>query len=143
MMILNDLPVPFRNGSLDSQIDRVLDDAIQSVNRWSQACDPACNVYEDEEGFTVQMAVPGLDFNQLEVQVENQVLRVKGERSNDGSEKRTWYARGIGMGAFSSSFRLPDYADEEKAKASYKQGLLTITFPKREQAKPRQIRIEG
>jgi HSP20 family protein len=143
MMILNELPIPFRNGSLDSQIDRVLDDAIQSVNGWSRTYDPACNVYEDEEGFTVQMAVPGLDFNQLEVQVENQVLRVRGERSNDGSEKRTWYAQGIGMGSFSSSFRLPDYADHEKAKASYKQGLLTITFPKREQAKPRHIQIEG
>jgi HSP20 family protein len=143
MMIVNELPVRFRNGSLDSQIDRALNDAIQSVNQWSKRWDPACNVYETDEGFTVQMALPGWDASELDVQVENQMLCVKGGRSVDGSEQRTWYEQGIGMGPFSSSFRLPDYADLEKARASYKHGLLTITFPKREEAKARHIQIEG
>jgi HSP20 family protein len=143
MMILNELPVPFRNGSLDSQIDRVLSDAIQSVNQWSKRWNPACNVYESDEGFTVQMALPGWDSKELDVQVENQTLCVQGKRSSDESEQRTWYERGIGTGPFSSSFRLPDYADQEKVRASYNQGLLTITFPKREEAKARQIQIDG
>jgi HSP20 family protein len=50
---------------------------------------------------------------------------------------------GIGAGAFSCSFTLPDYADRDKSVASYKQGLLSITFPKREEAKPRSIMIES
>jgi HSP20 family protein len=138
----NQVPVLFHNGSVESQIDRLLDDAIQSVNGWSTSWDPACNVFEDEQGFRVQMALPGFDVNQIGVQVENNVLRVKGERKRDESEGRRWYVQGIAEGTFSCSFKLPDYADHEKSTASYKQGLLTITFPKREEAKPRQIMIE-
>ncbi|MGD9725883.1 MAG: Hsp20/alpha crystallin family protein [Nitrospiraceae bacterium] len=143
MMILNESPVPFRNGSLDSQIDRVLSDAIQSVNQWSKQWNPACNVYENDEGFTVQIALPGWDAKEIDVQVEDQILCVQGGRNSDESEQRIWYERGIGTGPFSSSFRLPDYADQKNAKASHNQGLLTITFPKREEAKARHILIDG
>ncbi|WHZ28871.1 MAG: hypothetical protein OJF51_003669 [Nitrospira sp.] len=136
------LPVLFHNGSAESQIDRLLDDAIQSVNGWPQSWKPATNVFEDEQNFSVQMALPGLDANQIDVRVENNVLQVKGERKHDESEGRRWYRHGIEEGAFSCSFKLPDYADHEKSTAAYRQGLLTITFPKREEAKPRQIMIE-
>jgi HSP20 family protein len=139
----NQLPVLFHNGSIESQIDRLLDDAIQSVNRWPQSWDSAYNMFEDEQAFTVQIALPGLDVNQIDVQVENNILRVKGERKDDESEGRQWYTRGIEGGAFSCSFKLPEHADYEKSTASYKQGLLTITLPKREEAKPRRIMIES
>ena len=139
----NQLPVLFANRSAESQIDRLLNDAIHSANQWSQSWSPACNVFENKEGFTVQMALPGLEANQIDVQVENNVLRVKGERQHEESEGRQWYMHGIGAGAFSCSFTLPDYADSDKSVASYKQGLLSITFPKREEAKPRSIMIES
>lgn len=141
MVVLNQLPVVFRNGSIDSQIDRLLDDAIQSVNEWSRSWEPTCNVFEDEQGYTVQMALPGLEAAQINVQVENNILCVKGERTRETSEGRRWHMRDIEEGTFSCSFKLPDYADYEKSTALYKQGLLTITFPKREEAKPRQIMI--
>ena len=142
MVVLNQLPMVYRNGSFDVQIDRLLDDAIQSVNEWSQLWDPTCNVFEDEEAFTVQMVLPGLDASQIDVQVERNMLRVKGERKPDAPEGRTWYERNIEEGTFTCSFQLPDYVDYEKSTASYTQGLLTITFPKREEAKPRHIMIE-
>ena len=142
MVVLNQVPVVFRNGSVDSQIDRLLDDAIQSVNEWSRAWDPTCNVFEDEQGFTIQMALPGLEGNQINVQIEDNMLRVKGERRGGMSEQRKWHSRGIAEGAFSCSFKLPSYVDHQKSTASYKQGILTITFPKREEAKPRHIMIE-
>jgi HSP20 family protein len=137
----NQVPVLFHNGLGESPIGRLLDDAIQSVNGGSQSWDPACNVFE-EQGFTIQMALPGLDVNQIDVQVENNTLRVKGERKRDESEGPRWYVQGITEGTFSCSFKLPDYADHEKSTASYRQGLLTITFPKREDVKPHQIMIE-
>lgn len=143
MMVLNQPPVIFRNGSVESQIDRLLDDAIQSVNECSQPWDPTFDVFEDEEGFTVQMALPGLEANQIGVEVENDMLRIKGERKHGTSEGKTWYARNIASGMFSCSFRLPDYVDHEKSMAAYKQGLLTVTFPKREEAKLRRIKIES
>lgn len=142
MVLLNQLPVVFGNSSMDKQIDRLLGDAIQSVNEWSQSWEPSCNVFEDEEGFTVQIALPGLEATQIDVQVENNMLRVKGERKSDASEGRTWYARDIKEGTFSCSYRLPAAVDHEKSTASYKQGLLTITFTKREEAKRRHIMIE-
>lgn len=70
------------------QIEYLFDDAIRSVNGWSQSWDPVCNVFEDDQSFTVQMALPGLDVNQIDVRVENNVLRVKGERKRDESEGR-------------------------------------------------------
>jgi HSP20 family protein len=139
----NQLPVLFANRSAESPIDRLLNDAIHSVNQGSQSWNPACNVFEHKEGFTVQMALPGLDANQIDVQVENNVLRVKGERKQEESERQQWYMHEIGAGAFACSFTLPDYADRDKSTASYKQGLLTITFPKREETKPRAIMIES
>ena len=142
MVVLNQVPVLFRNSSIDAQIDRLLDDAVQSVSGWSQAWDPSCNVYEDEASFTIQMALPGLDPQQIDVQIEDAVLRVKGERRADTLEGRKWYSRDIAEGAFSCSFKLPAYVNQEKSTASYKQGLLTITFPKRDEAKARRIAIE-
>ena len=142
MVVLNQLPMVFHKGPFDLKIDRLLDDAIQSVNEWSQLWDPTCNVFEDEEAFTVQMVLPGLDASQIDVQVERNMLRVKGERKPDAPEGRTWYERNIEEGTFTCSFQLPDYVDYEKSTASYTQGLLTITFPKREEAKPRHIMIE-
>lgn len=143
MVVLNQLPAAFRDGSVDLQIDRLFDDAIQSVNEWSRPWDPTFDVFEDEQGFTVQMALPGLEANQIDVEVENDMLRIKGERKHDTSESKTWYARNIVAGTFSCSFRLPDYVDHEKSTAAYKQGLLTVTFPKRKEAKLRRIKIES
>ena len=138
----NQLAVLFPQGSEESQIDRLLHDAIHSVKQGSQSWSPECNAFEDGHGFTVQLALPGLEANQIDVQVEHNVLRVKGERKHEESEGRQWYMHGIGAGAFSCTFKLPEYSDREKSTASYKHGLLTITFPKREEAKPRAIMIE-
>jgi HSP20 family protein len=139
----NHLTVLFPEGSEDSQIDRLLHEALHSVNQGSHAWTPACNAFEDEQGFTVQLALPGVDANQIDVQIEHNVLRVNGERKHEDSEGRQWYRHGIGAGVFSCTFTLPECADREKSRASYKQGLLTMTFPKREEAKPRTMRIEG
>ena len=136
------LPVLLHNGSAESQIDRFLDEAIQAVSEWSEGWDPTCNIFEDPDGFTVQMALPGMESSRIDVQVENNVLRVKGERKSETSEQARWYTRSIPEGAFSCSFKLPAYVDHEKSTASYRHGVLTIAFPKREEARPRRIMIE-
>lgn len=136
------LPVLFHDGSAESQIDRLLDEAIQAVSKWSEGWDPACNIFEDTDGLTVQMALPGMESNRIDVQVENNVLRVKGERRSETSEQTKWYTRNIPEGAFSCSFTLPASVDHDKSTASYRHGILTITFPKREEAKPRRVMIE-
>lgn len=137
------LPVSSRNGSVESQIDRLLDEALQAASRWSTNWDPTWNIFENPDGFTVQLALPGLDPSQIDVQVENHVLRVKGERKNETSAQTRWYTHSIPEGAFSCSFKLPAYVDHERSAASYRHGVLTIAFPKREEARTLRIMIDG
>ena len=143
MTLVNQLPVLFRESAFNTQIDRLLADAIGTISGWSSTWEPNCNVYEDENGFCVQIALPGMEVNDIDVHVEDNTLRVKGERKDEASEGRTWYTREFLQGPFACSFRLPSYVDGHTSTASYKQGILTISFPKREEAKPRRIMIEG
>jgi HSP20 family protein len=88
------------------------------------------------------VALPGLDRKDIGIVFDDGVLTVKGEGKRDDSSKRTYFAREIESGDFSRSFRLPNNVDPVKVSASYKEGLLTIEIPKREDAKPRQIVVE-
>jgi HSP20 family protein len=141
MMVLNQFPAVFRNGSLESQIDRLLDDAIGSVNGGSRPWTPAYNLFEDAQGLTVQMAIPGWDANQIKVEVVNNELHVTGERPAEAAEQRTWLVRNLPEGSFKWSCRLPASVDTARSTASYTQGILTLHFPIRDEAKPRQIAI--
>ncbi|HEY3197016.1 MAG TPA: Hsp20/alpha crystallin family protein [Nitrospirales bacterium] len=123
-------------------VDKFLDDALQATNN-HKLWNPPCNTYEDEQGFWVQAAVPGLDRKDINIVFEDGVLTVKGEAKEDEKPlNRTYFAREIGWGDFSRSFRLPNNVDPTKVSASYKEGLLTVQIPKREEAKPRQIVVE-
>jgi HSP20 family protein len=103
---------------------------------------PPCNAYEDEHGFHVEVAVPGLNRDDMEIVFEDGVLIVKGERKSESPDgNRRYFAHEIGWGAFSRSFRLPTYIDPEKVSASYKDGILMMALPKREEAKARRIEI--
>lgn len=123
-------------------VDKFLSDALRTVSGealWA----PACNAYEDEHGFWIQAALPGMERKDIEIVLEDGVLTLKGERKGESSDSnRTYFAREIGWGSFSRSFRLPTNVDPNKASASYKEGVLTIELPKREEAKPRRITIE-
>lgn len=143
MMMLNQFPAVFRNGSLESQIDRLLDEAIGSVNGGSRSWTPAYNLFEDAQGLTVQMAIPGWDANQIKVEVLKEELHVTGERPPQAAEQKTWLVRNLPEGSFRWSCQLPASVDTTHSTASYTQGILTLHFPTRDEAKPRQIAIAG
>lgn len=123
-------------------VDKFLSDALRTVGAeavWA----PACNAYEDEHGFWIQAALPGMERKDIEIVFEDGVLTLKGERKDEDSDSnRTYFAREMGWGPFSRSFRLPTNVDPNKVSASYKEGVLTIELLKREEAKPRRIMIE-
>jgi HSP20 family protein len=128
---------------VDEQMDRLLNEVIGTLSGRALAWAPACNTYEDEQGFWVEAAVPGFDQKDIEIAIEDGVLTVKSELKNDTPEpNRNYFVREIGRGAFSRSFRLPSSADPNKVSATYKQGVLTIALAKREEAKPHRITIE-
>ena len=141
MMLLNQFPVVLRNGSFDSHIDRLLDEAVGAVTEGARSWTPAYNLFEDQEGFTVQIALPGLAAHQIKVEIANNQLHVAGERPADVTEHRMWLVRNLPEGTFNWSCRLPASVDPSRSTASYTQGLLTIRFPKNDEAKPRQIAI--
>ncbi len=126
----------------DSQLDRLFDDAVRNVSRTSSTWSPRCNVYEDENGLYVEASLPGIDPQNVEILVENGELTIKGHRKDEAESGRTYFLREMGRGDFFRSFTLPTDVDQTKVAASYKQGVLSLHLPKREEAKPRRIMID-
>jgi HSP20 family protein len=88
----------------------------------------------------VQVALPGWEPNQVNLEMKDKMLTVWGERA--GEESGQYHVREIADGSFSRVFALPASIDHEKARAVHANGLLQISFPKREEAKARRILIE-
>jgi len=104
---------------------------------------PPVDVYEDEQQLVLKLEVPGIKQEDLDVQVENQTLTVKGERKFEKSEKEENFHRiERRYGSFARSFTLPQTVDATAPKASCDVGVLTITLPKKEAAKPKQVKVE-
>ena len=129
--------------TFDRQIDRIFDDAVRGSAPDAPAWIPPCNAWEDGEGFYVQVALPGWEPKDVTVEVNNQMLMIKGGRREDSGGKATYYLREIWHQPFVRMFKLPASVDHDKATATQKSGLLAIAFPKKEEAKVRQILIEG
>jgi len=125
------------------EIDRMFDDALRVFGASGQIWAPACNAWEDGNGFTVEVALPGWEPKDIALEIQNQVLTVKGEQKDAPASEGTYHLREIAAGRFLRLFRLPTFVDHDRASAVHKNGLLTITFPKREEAKPKRIMIEG
>ena len=131
-----------RPDTFDRQIDRMFEDAVRAFGT-EAAWVPACNAWEDSNGFYVQLALPGWEPKDVALEVNNQLLSVMGERAEQTNGSTKHLIREIADGRFVRIFKLPTTVDHDKASANYKNGLLTISFPKREDAKPRRIVIEG
>ena len=103
---------------------------------------PPVDIYEHEGSLVLKAELPGIDPKQVDVRVENNVLTLQGERSFESEVKREQYHRvERAYGTFSRSFTLPNVVDTANIKAEFKDGLLLVTMPKREEAKPKQISI--
>jgi len=104
---------------------------------------PLMNVSEDAENVIVEALAPGLDTESLQVSVKGDALTIQGEKKALGGVKPEAYHRSErAAGKFVRTFELPSEIDEAKVKAEYANGLLTITLPKAEKAKPKQISVK-
>ena len=102
---------------------------------------PQVDVAETQEKIVVRAEVPGMRQEDIQIEFENGLLTIRGERQLEKSEGLTWHRVERVYGGFSRSFTLPRTVDAEKISASYREGILEIEVPKREEAKPKQIRI--
>ena len=135
---------PFRaSGSLDRALSDVFgQDAarfMDTTRRWQ----PAADLVSDEGGYTIRFDVPGVSKDAIDINVDDRVLTVSGERTDttENDEKKNVYRRETFYGRFSRAFRLPEDADVENVKASYVDGVLEVRVPKSAQAQPRRIEI--
>ena len=103
---------------------------------------PAADIYEDEHNITIKLEVPGIEEKDLDIRLENNTLTVRGERNFEKEEKEENFHRvERRYGSFARSFTLPNSVDSDNAQASYENGILKIKLAKREEAKPKQIKV--
>ena len=125
---------------------RLFEDAFTRImnepasNRpWS----PAVDIYETENELVLKADLPDVSLKDIDVRVENQTLTIAGSRSFEKSEDRKGFHRiERNYGNFVRSFAVPNSFDTENIGADYQNGVLTVKLPKKEAAKPRQIKVE-
>jgi HSP20 family protein len=108
---------------------------------------PPVDIREAENELVVKADIPDVKFEDIDVQLENGTLTVKGERhfekeTEESKVKGGWHRVERSYGHFERVFTLPDTVNPEGVKADYKNGTLTITLPKKEIAKPRQVKVQ-
>lgn len=109
----------------------------------SRPWSPSVDIFETENELVLKADVPEVDPKNISIQLENGTLTLKGERRYDENKTSKGFHRiERSYGSFSRAFSLPDSVDGEKVNADYKNGVLTVTLPKKEVAKPRAINIQ-
>src|SRR5579863_9346722 len=138
---------PFREfATLQDRINRAFREsysgAAHDESLTTSTFAPAVDVYEDEHQVTLKIEVPGVDEKDIDVQIENNVLTVHGERKFEKEEKEENFRRVERQyGSFTRTFTLPTTVDAENVQASYDKGVLKIALPKKAEAKPKQIKV--
>src|SRR6202047_2724932 len=136
---------PFRGiATLQDQINRLFNDGIERTGEDSSltTCTPAVDIYETEHELVVKADLPQVDPKGLDIRVENNILTLRGERRFESKVTEDKYLRvERTYGSFSRSFSLANTVNSEAIKADYNNGVLTLSIPKREEAKPKQNKI--
>jgi HSP20 family protein len=134
---LEDFPAGLR--LFQDSINRLFSEESGKARPWV----PAVDILETENELVLKADVPGVEMKDIEIQLENGTLTVKGERKFEEQEKNKGFHRmERSYGAFVRYFTVPETIDAEHVKAAYEAGVLTITLPKKELAKPRAIKVQ-
>jgi HSP20 family protein len=137
---------PFRGiSALQEQVNRLFDDKLfrgrsddSALTSWV----PAVDIYETENELVVKADLPDVDDKDLDVRIEDNTLTIRGERKFEQSVSEDNFLRvERAYGAFSRSFSLPNTVNADAIKAEYRNGVLNVHIPKREESKPKQIKV--
>ena len=130
---------------LRDEIDRLFEAPLAELARGSQILSgwtPALDVYEDKDFVYVRVEVPGMKKEDIDLSLHDGCLSISGERKSEETFKNAEvYRNERFFGRFQRTVTLPTSVQSEKVKAQYKDGLLTVTFPKAEEAKPKHIEL--
>jgi len=140
----SDLSVAFgRLSNMRDELDRVFESSfgsffrpLDSLNRWN----PAVDVYQDNDQFTVYAELPGLKKEEIEISLNGDTLAIGGERKHEANPDEGFRTERF-FGKFQRSLTLPIPVNLEKVNATYTDGVLKVVLPKAEEAKPKQIPV--
>jgi HSP20 family protein len=125
---------------------RAFEDAVtrmMSEPRTGRPWSPAVDIFETEDELVLRSDLPGVKLEDIDVRVENETLTVRGERRFEQEDKTKGFHRiERSYGNFVRSFSVPATVDTDKVAADYRDGVLTIRLPKKEAAKPRQVKVD-
>lgn len=104
---------------------------------------PSVNILENQDGFKIEVAAPGLNKNDFKIEVNQGALKISSEKHEEReSEEEGKYSRKeFSYQSFSRSFNLPVTVESDKIEAKYENGILTVSIPKRDEAKPKPVRM--
>jgi len=126
------------NRMLEMSRERGIDNFFESGG-W----EPPIDIYEDPDEVVVKVDLPGLDQSDIQVQIEDDVLVIQGERNPESEEKKQNYHRmERAYGSFRRTFSLPVTIDQKRVAATCEKGVLTIVLPKKGEGKSRSIEVE-
>lgn len=140
---------PFRHLSvLRSEIDRLFDSPLDALTSNSQqflnGWLPTVDLYEDHDQLVLKAELPGMKREDIDISLHGDVLTLSGERTEDEAfEKAETYRAERFLGRFQRTFTLPVAVEATKVQATYKDGILTVTLPKAEEARPKQIQVKA
>ncbi len=128
---------------LQEELDRVLESPAWFGGLSGRGVYPPMNVFKDRDGYVVHFEVPGVAPEALAIETHGRTLTVSGKREVPTPGDGSYHRAERGTGEFSRSLEFPDDVDVERVEASYRNGILTVRLPKREEAKPRQITVRA
>lgn len=139
------LPTVLRRSYRPLYMGSIFDDDYFPVMPGKTTSMPAVNIREDEKGFILDLAVPGIDKKSLKIDIDEDLLTISSESKNESEESRDGYKRKeFSFSSFCRSFQIPENVSKDKIGANYKDGILSISLPKYEEEKQkisRQVKI--
>jgi HSP20 family protein len=133
--------------SIQNRINKMFDEFYHPFNvsdsdhgswKWS----PKADIYEKDDSIVIKAELPGVDKNDVQVDLNDRILKIRGERKSDNEIKEeNYYRKETSFGKFERAFTLPVDGESDQIKAEYKDGVLKIEIPKPEGQKPKQISI--
>jgi len=139
---------PFRHLSvLRDEIDRLFESPLNALTSGSQefmsGWSPTIDLYDDRDHLVLKAEIPGMKKEDINISLHGDVLTLSGERKEEKTfEEANTYRSERFLGRFQRTLTLPVTVDSSKVQASYKDGVLTVTLPKSEEAKPKQIEVK-
>ena len=127
--------------------DNLWDEMTRPFDLWEDGLTSAvrgvsADVYETDSEVVVKMAVPGINPDDLAINISGDTVQISGETQDEKEDQgKTYYQRQLRYGRFAQSVVLPTPVDADKAEATFRNGMLTLTLPKTESARPKQIKV--